>query len=522
MAKDAVPRPQGKSRATTSLSPCLVSLAIAATASLAGTTTVPQGPQTLERALPAGVYAKVGIEATISGLRHGAHPSVPQLHARLRSLYQELLADPAVTGIAVGEHWDHIQSPSSYPYVPVDGYDWSYLDDVFAVADQHHKPVQVQITPGLDSPPSVLDAIPSCNWLFDPDMPRENNCGTVVFPKVPEPTNADGHILPLPWDQTYNTDWQDFLTDLGTRYQGNAEFASIAVAGPVGPSPEMILPTSANTHDPQVDAMWATLVQHAFPSSPPLSGQALDEVFVVQWDQTIKFYEKLFSGITLVLTPDSGADLPNFGHSVVQAAGNDLYQSECAASIAERDPKNPLYGDLMSCEAKTEVVSYFLAVAGPNGKATRIGGMTASSPTTFTGGDIGIPGVKLLTHLSPAPSPPVGAGAEFDFPVSSKKIKQEGCPPSPQSCSGLTVESAAYNVLKVFFDYTPYAPWFGGTKSNGQVEFLGVPYLDVRYAQDHPCLELQNLLDAASQFLTGRDVACVAPTRYPSPPPNPI
>ena len=122
-----------------------------------------------------------------------------------------------------------------------------------------------------------------------------DNCGTVVFPKVPEPTNADGHILPLPWDQTYNTDWQDFLTDLGTRYQGNAEFASIAVAGPVGPSPEMILPTSANTHDPQVDAMWATLVQHAFPSSPPLSGQALDEVFVVQWDQTIKFYEKLFS-----------------------------------------------------------------------------------------------------------------------------------------------------------------------------------------------------------------------------------
>ena len=34
----------------------------------------------------------------------------------------------------------------------------------------------------------------------------------------------------------------------------------------------------------------------------------------------------------------------------------------------------------MSCEAKTEILSYFVAVTGPNEKATRVGGMTALTP----------------------------------------------------------------------------------------------------------------------------------------------
>ncbi|HMK96779.1 MAG TPA: hypothetical protein VK425_04470, partial [Acidimicrobiales bacterium] len=394
-------------------------------------TAVPSRPGPFSRDLPAGVYAKVDIETALSGLRGHERPPVPQLHLMFRALLQKLLADPAVTGLIVGEHWDHIQTPSKYPYIPVEGYDWGYLDDAFAVADQDQKPVQLLITPGLNSPPSVLKAIPSCDWLFDLDMPPQDNCGTVDFPKVPEPTNADSHTLPLPWGPTYDADWEEFLAQLDARYQDNDEFASIAVAGPVAASTEMILPTSANTHDGQVDGMWGTLIRHAFPSSPPLSGQALDEVFVTDWDDTITYYEKAFSGVTLVLTPDSGGDLPDFGHSVAQtsswakAKDNDLYGTECAASIATTDPANPLYGELMSCEAKTEVLSYFVGATGPNGKATKVGGMTASSPTTFGAGDIGIPGVKFFIERSPAPSPLIGAGAEFDFPVSSKKVQQE-------------------------------------------------------------------------------------------------
>ena len=63
-------------------------------------------------------------------------------------------------------------------------------------------------------------------------------------------------------------------------------------------------------------------------------------------------------------------------------------------------------------------------------------------------------------------------------------------------------------MLKVFFDYTSEAKSFGGTLGGGHVDFLGVPYPDVVYAEGHPCAELQNLLDTASQDLTGRTVAC--------------
>ena len=332
-------------RAAISVCACLVSLTVGTAAPLTGAPgPSPSSPnKTSSGGTPVGVFVKLDIETAIQGILANplpspgpvnTHPTVPQLHALLRSLYVKLMADPAVSGIIVGEHWDHIEMSSpSYPYVPVDGYDWSYLDDVFAVADQDHMPVQLLITPGLDSPRALLTAIPSCNGLFAKQVKNHQkvekvkaNCGTVVFPSIPEQSHADSRTFPLPWDSTYNQAWQGFLRLLNARYQDNPEFASIAVAGPVGASTEMILPTSAGTHNNRVDGMWATLIQHSFPHNTSYQGS--DEVFVDQWDQTIDFYEKVFRGITLVLTPDSGSDLPDFSHSVAQAPGNELYPSD--------------------------------------------------------------------------------------------------------------------------------------------------------------------------------------------------
>ena len=427
-----------------------------------------------------------------------------------RALVARLLGDPAVSGIALGEHWDHIQLPvASYPYEPHDGYDWSFLKDVFTVADHVKKPVQLLITPGVDSPPALLDAIPSCNALFKSGgPPLPTHCGTVVFPNEPEAIHSDGDVLPLPWNARYNNAWHAFLRRLNGRYERNREFSSIAIAGPVDGSPEMILPTSANTHHTNVDGMWARLISYSFPHRTAY--QNTDEVFVDQWDTTIDFYENLFAGVTLLLTPDSGGDLPDFSHQVMRHRGNDLYTRDCAASIAETDTHNPLYTDLMSCEAKTEILSHLVRAQGPNGKATRDGGMAAASATTLSAGDIGVPGIKLLTTLFPA-GIVVSAGADFDFPVSASKKKkhEEGCPTRKQNCGPLTVDDAAANVLKVFFDYTPDGAAFGGTDGNGHVEFLGVPYLDVLYAEHHSCAALQALLDKASQALTGQAVNCV-------------
>jgi hypothetical protein len=118
-------------------------------------------------ARPLGVYAKVDVEDAISGFTNSASPSTAELHGLVRTLYADLLANPAISGITVGQHWDHIElyDPTNSPDGSA-GYDWSYLDDAFAEANAANKSVQLIITPGVDSPPWLLTNIPSCDGLL--------------------------------------------------------------------------------------------------------------------------------------------------------------------------------------------------------------------------------------------------------------------------------------------------------------------------------------------------------------------
>ena len=158
----------------------------------------------------------------------------------------DLLANPAISGLTVGQHWDHLE-----PYAPTNspggsvGYDWSYLDDAFAEANEANKSVQLIITPGVDSPPWLLTNIPSCDGLFTNSGIAATNGGTVTFTNFPEMQHSDGHVMPLPWNPVYKAAWRDFLMHLNARYGFNPAFVSIAVAGPVCGSPELILPTTA-------------------------------------------------------------------------------------------------------------------------------------------------------------------------------------------------------------------------------------------------------------------------------------
>ena len=148
-------------------------------------------------------------------------------------------------------------------------------------------------------------------------------------------------------------------------------------------------------------------------------------------------------------------------------------------------------------------------VTGANGKATQVGGMTASSLATI--GNIGVQGVKVLTGLSPAPSPPILGGAEFDFPVSGTSLQSEGCPDGNSDCTGLTPEEAAYNVMTVFFTGTPAAAFYGGTVGAAAMQYLEISYLDLQYALATPCpaapssnighMSLQDLYSRASHDL---------------------
>jgi hypothetical protein len=467
---------------------------------------------------PVGVFAHLDIEDAINEYTGPPNPTTEQLHAYLRDIYVHLLANPAITGIALGEHWNTIESRTDGPLgTYIYQFDWSYLDDAFSAARTAHKSLRLIITPGIDSPAWLLNEIPPCDGLFpDTPGPVSPDCGTVQFAGVPEKGANDVYVFPLPWNSLYQSAWKDFLEQLNARYQDDEEFASIALAGPVGASTEMILPTDDNDSSSQpsgvkVNAMWETLIEHSFPDNPDYWNN--DRVFINSWEQTIDMYEKVFRGVALDLTPDAGDALPEFS-SALPPNLPALYNSDCSATT-----------DVMSCEAKVEVITYLLDEQGLNGKATQVGGLTASGMSETVPGDIGLLGVKLLTSLTPQPFPPIRGGAEFDYPVSDPKTTAiEGCTSPGGTCS-ITPEEAAYNVLTVFFDGTPAGTFYGGTSGPAPIQYVDVDYTDVQYAEMNPCpptpsttlgeTSLQDLLNRASH-----DLFEMADQRMPLPPPT--
>ena len=424
---------------------------------------------------PLGVYAHINVNDAIATYPD-KKPTAAQLHAYLQGLYSNLLADPAISGIALGAHWDQTQPNSGN--LP-GSYDWSYIDDAFTAANVANKTIQLILTPGVNSPSWLLAKLPSCDSLFTTGS-APSDCGTVTFAGFPEQQRADSNTLPLPWNSTYQAAWTAFLKDLNARYAANPAFVAIAVVGAIAASDEMILPTTVNTSAPQPsglspDQTWAALIKHSFPNNSAY--QNTDQAFIDSWDQAIDAAESIFTGITLFLGPDAGQDFPNFSQTITPHSDNTLFAQDCSST-----PKSAI----MSCEAKTEILSYFLKVTGPNGKGTQVGGMNASS--RLTPGNIGIAGVKVLTGLTPPPAVPLIGGAEFDYAVSDPTMLQlQGCPDPNGGCTGLTPEEGAYNTFTAFFYNTPAASFYGGQVGTAPIQYVEVPLPDLQYSLANPC-----------------------------------
>ncbi len=540
------------SRKTIALTSCWVVLLVFASLSEADGQAHPK---------PLGVYAHVDIEYAVQGCKPECGPD--QQLAYLSRLYTDLLGNVAISGLAVGIHWDMIQLssprcsvyhacvPGTDPY----GNSWIFLEGVFAAvaaanakANGAPKSVQLIITPGVDSPPwllrpstywwcPILDPPPcagfprpvtSCDGLFT-SAGAPADCGEVTFSKFPEEQRADPKggpwQLPLPWNSAYQLYWGEFLTQVNAKYGGNPAFVSIAVAGPNGASTEMVLPTTANGSKQRpgvkADRAWREIIAHDF--KPNTGYRDTDEVFIDNWTQTIQAYETSFPNVTLVISPNTGEDLPAFTHNTTTPAHSD--NTLVAEDCSKYSPDDPGSG-YRSCEAKTEILSHFIK-PGDNAKAAQVGGLRASSPTCA--GDINLPGVKLLTLVSP----PLIGGAAFDYAVSGPTRQVMGCPPKkpkpPATCwktkapedPGCTVsiEEAAYHVLTNLFYGTASATDFGGPSPPPPpppaptVRYVQVEFEDVIYANKHrhppkppstilPCnWSLQDLLDFASYDL---------------------
>jgi hypothetical protein len=386
---------------------------------------------------PLGIYAKVDISAEIlknSGM------TAAQLNSYFNGLYLEMLQNTAVSGLAIQAHWDTLNPNPPGSAKP---YDWTYLDDAFAQVwlwnwqnpNLPRKTIQLIITPGFQSPPWLLQLLPPCDALFSGGTPA-SNCGSANFAGF-GPEEADGTVLPLPWNRVYKSAWRQFLIVLNERYGWDPALVSIAVAGPTAASAEMILPndsntphqiygTSPNTISVSANTMWLELLAFQYPEPPAY--QNSDQAFIDEWDAAINLYGEIFHGLTLIATTGSG--LPNLN------ATDFTIPPAFAADCPTQD---------MDCGAETSILSYFVNpfVGGFNAKATQTSGMEASRGDSLS--NLGVAGVKLISQATQYfgwPSAQILGGAQFNTSVANNAVTEGGNAEFPDP----TVEQGLFKV----------------------------------------------------------------------------
>jgi hypothetical protein len=429
--------------------------------------------------VPMGIYAVVPVEQVVNAefavaKSEGKGITIAGMDLYLTSdFYPGLLDNPAVSGLALQIHWDTL-NPN--PPDDADAYFWNYVDDAFSSVgtwNSKHpkatpKTIQLIVSPGFNSPQWVRDQLTSCDGLFDPTVllpTPASSCGLATFTTFPEDKLADSHVLPMPWNLTYQEDWYTFLTALSARYNTNTAFVSIAVAGPTGASAEMLLP-----HGTTKDEMFSTAAYSANDMWKQLlsneGSPETDQLFIDFWGDAIYATGGIFTGLTIVVTTGDG--LPNL------------------SNIGPFTPPAPFGPDCtsnedMDCQAETRILSYFVQpyVAPSDAKATQTSGMEASRVDL----DLGIDGVKFLSQLSEGFPQQTLGGAQFNeaFSVSPKKEGSNSEFPTP------TKDQALFNVLQVFFTGTSVAGDYCEPKAvtPAPLNYLQIYYQDIQYAASH-------------------------------------
>jgi len=142
---------------------------------------VAQGPRR-----PRGIYAVVDTENLIN-LQQQANPSITtaQLYAYFNTLYQQLLSNPAVSGLTLQVHWDRLNPnapPASAQILAGIQVDKSFAD--FVVPDSSDTPI------GCTLPASCTDAtcVPAAcipQACLAPGVTTAALASYKIFPNVP-------------------------------------------------------------------------------------------------------------------------------------------------------------------------------------------------------------------------------------------------------------------------------------------------------------------------------------------------
>lgn len=401
------------------------------------------------------LYGVAGGVPGVTGSVSGVSPDVA-----FKNYLNFILSQPGVAGLMFAAPWSMLANPTG----PGGPYQWQSLDDAFEVVSASGKTLQLAITAGANSPGWLFQTpyLSSCDFLFSSSItapPKPADCGyTEIFDNTEgtAPTPAIAR-LPMPWNETYKTQWHDFLNALKDHIKNKGAesyVVSIDVGGPTMVSGEMILPKKlasplpAGYYTPtpppgsvppisHANAAWNCLFANHYTVAPASRAYYLnsDRAFIEEWAAAIDAYGEIFSGLTLTVATGNG--LPDFSNEIAGTVTCNSGQTVSvlapaiippppafAPDCAVQPPNKLLFP--MDCAAEAAILAYFAEppVGGPNAKATQENALSASDDVVNTLLTLSNASVKWLSQitaggLATVPGPITELGA---VPVASRTL----------------------------------------------------------------------------------------------------
>jgi hypothetical protein len=472
---------------------------------------------------PVGIYARFVV--------HGSDEQVT-------NSITAIISNSAISGILSVFNWSDLSPTNSPTNSLVGNYDWRLLDDLanavgyFNLTNpgQPPKTIQLEITPGFNSPPWFFSNTCSCDPMFLTNSQGSivntivntngqtnlvlvgvtttngvtTNCAWASFLQSENFGNPTVGPLPLPWNAFYTNAWATFIQAVAARYESNPFLVSVTVAGPTASSAEMILPNESN--DATNYLKWNPIIALDFPGHPEYTNS--DALFIKAWEDAIDLYGAAFSNLTLVVTTGNG--LPNFLDANGDPYTNNYsvppgFWPDCASTGAAGQ------SNIMDCAAETTILAYFADArhGGNNAKAAQGDGMSAHGIHSHPlgGGDLGDHGIKWLAQNTAGGNAPLPGtsnivsrvlggsqvGGDMGMAVITQHPDTEGCPMLNGGCSNISPQQAIYNVLTTFFDGTPLGSNYGAppiVSSNFPLNYLQIYWEDVIYANTNSIVSL--------------------------------
>jgi hypothetical protein len=172
--------------------------------------------------------------------------------------HQELpeLDSPLVYGLSWRFKWRTLEPQAGQ-------YNWAPIDHALAVTGNAGKKLMLRVVAGINSPEWVYQGGAQAFDFSNADLAH--------------PSNYPTHLrMPIPWDEVYLKQWEEFIQAFGKRYQANSQVYSIQMAGG-GHIGEMNLPKAyqkwqqAGYTDEKLIGAWKRIIdayQQAFPHTP--------------------------------------------------------------------------------------------------------------------------------------------------------------------------------------------------------------------------------------------------------------